>query len=100
MMRAMTTPMFHSRKGGRLDESQIWQIVRKASERAGIDKDVCYHRLRHDHASHALDRGTPIHLVQAALGHPSISTTGKYLHARPTDSCGSYLPVYPKGFPA
>ena len=84
-------PVFLSRKGGHLDESQIWRIVRKAAERAGIDKDVSCHWLRHAHASHALDRGAPIHLVQATLGHASISTTGKYLHARPNDSSGNYL---------
>lgn len=85
--------VFRSRKGGHLDESQIWRIVRKASERAGIDKEVSCHWLRHAHASHALDRGAPIHLVQATLNHSSISTTGKYLHARPNDSSGNYLPL-------
>lgn len=86
-------PVFRSRKGGHLDESQVWRIVRKAAQRAGIEKEVSCHWLRHAHASHALDRGAPIHLVQATLGHASISTTGKYLHARPTESSGSYLPV-------
>lgn len=85
-------PVFRSRKGGHLDESQVWRIVRKASKRAGIEKEVSCHWLRHAHASHALDRGAPIHLVQATLGHSSISTTGKYLHARPSDSSSSYLP--------
>jgi integrase/recombinase XerD len=86
-------PVFRSRKGGHLDESQVWRIVRKASKRAGIEKEVSCHWLRHAHASHALDRGAPIHLVQATLGHSSIATTGRYLHARPTDSSSSYLPV-------
>lgn len=86
-------PVFRSRKGGHLDESQVWRIVRKAAKRAGIEKAVSCHWLRHAHASHALDRGAPIHLVQATLGHSSISTTGRYLHARPTESSGSYLPV-------
>ncbi|MEW4453044.1 tyrosine-type recombinase/integrase [Bremerella sp. JC817] len=85
-------PVFRSRKKGHLDESAIWRIVKKASERAGIDKDVSCHWFRHAHASHALDRGCPIHLVQATLGHSSISTTGRYLHARPTESSGNYLP--------
>jgi integrase/recombinase XerD len=85
-------PVFRSRKGGHLDESQVWRIVRKASEQAGIDKNVSCHWLRHSHASHALDRGAPIHLVQATLGHSSISSTGRYLHARPNDSSGNYLP--------
>lgn len=86
-------PVFKSRKKGHLHESQIWRIVRKASERAEIDKAVSCHWLRHAHASHALDRGAPIHLVQATLGHASVATTGRYLHARPTESSGSYLPL-------
>ena len=85
-------PVFKSRKKGHLDESQVWRIVTKAAERAGIDKNVSCHWFRHAHASHALDRGCPIHLVQATLGHSSVATTGKYLHARPTDSSGNYLP--------
>jgi len=88
-----SAPVFRSRKGGHLDESQVWRLVRRAAERAGIDKDVSCHWLRHAHASHALDRGAPIHLVQATLGHASISTTGRYLHARPTDSSSKYLPL-------
>jgi integrase/recombinase XerD len=84
-------PVFRSRKGGHLDESQVWRIVRKAAKRAGIEKEVSCHWLRHAHASHALDRGAPIHLVQQTLGHSSISTTGRYLHARPTESSSSYL---------
>ena len=90
---AESAPVFRSRKGGHLDESMVWRIVRKAAKRAGIEKAVSCHWLRHAHASHALDRGAPIHLVQATLGHSSISSTGKYLHARPADSSGNYLPV-------
>ena len=85
-------PVFKSRKGGRhLDESMVWRIVRKASVRAGLEEKVSCHWLRHAHASHALDRNAPIHLVQQTLGHASISTTGRYLHARPTDSSANYL---------
>ncbi len=87
-------PVFKSRKkGGHLDESQVWRIVSKAAKRAGLEKAVSCHWLRHAHASHSLDRGAPIHLVQATLGHSSIATTGKYLHARPTDSSANYLPI-------
>lgn len=87
-------PVFKSRKkGGHLDESQVWRIVSKAAKRAALEKAVSCHWLRHAHASHALDRGAPIHLVQATLGHSSIATTGKYLHARPSDSSSNYLPI-------
>lgn len=85
-------PVFRSRKGGHLDESMVWRIVRKAAKRAGIEKAVSCHWMRHAHASHALDRGAPISLVQATLGHSSVATTGRYLHARPTDSSSRYLP--------
>ena len=52
------------------------------------------HWLRHAHATHALEHGhAPIHLVQATLGHASVATTSKYLHARPTDSSARYLGV-------
>ncbi len=74
-----------------LKTRQIVNIVKKAGIRAGIARAISPHWLRHAHASHALDRGAPIHLVQATLGHTSIATTGKYLHARPKESSGGFL---------
>jgi site-specific recombinase XerD len=91
---APSDPVFRSRKGGKaLDESQVHRIVKAAAERAGLSKNVSAHWLRHAHASHSLERGAPIHLVQATLGHASVATTGRYLHARPTDSSARYLGV-------
>jgi site-specific recombinase XerD len=87
-----TDPVFRSRKGGHLDVSQIRRIVYRAASIAGLPQRVSPHWLRHAHASHALDRSAPIHLVQATLGHASVSTTGRYLHARPTESSSYYLP--------
>jgi len=87
------SPVFRSRKGGALSHSQVLRIVRAAARRAGIQAPVSPHWLRHAHASHALERGCPIHLVQATLGHASVATTGRYLHARPTDSSALYLSV-------
>jgi site-specific recombinase XerD len=89
-------PVFRSRKGkhgGRLRPVAVLRIVRKAAARAGIELPVSPHWFRHAHASHALDRGAPIHLVQATLGHASITTTGRYLHARPKDSSSRFLPL-------
>jgi integrase/recombinase XerD len=86
-------PIFASRKGGgQLDVSQVRRIVYAAGKKAGIEAKVSPHWMRHAHASHALDRNAPIHLVQATLGHASVSTTGRYLHARPNDSSSFYLP--------
>lgn len=91
--RPASSPIFRSRKRGHLQPQHIWRIVRKAAIRAGIEKAVSTHWLRHAHASHSLDRGAAISLVQATLGHASVATTGRYLHARPNDSSGNYLPL-------
>jgi integrase/recombinase XerD len=71
---------------------QVHRIVEAAAARAGLGAAVSAHWLRHAHASHALDRGAPISLVQTTLGHASVATTGRYLHARPRDSSARYLP--------
>ena len=86
-------PVFRSRKGGPLSRQQIWRIVRDAARAAGFDKNVSPHWLRHAHASHALDHGAPVHLVQESLGHRSLTTTSKYTHARPDDSSSKYLNI-------
>ncbi len=90
---ASDEPVFRSRKQRALSTAQAWRIVRAAAQRAGVALPVSPHWLRHAHTSHALDRGAPIHLVQATLGHAWVATTGKYLHARPTESGGKYLAV-------
>lgn len=83
-------PVFTTRHG-RLSTTQGWRIVRAAARRAGLASPVSPHWLRHAHASHALERGAPLHVVQATLGHTSIATTGRYLHARPEMSSSTYL---------
>jgi integrase/recombinase XerD len=84
-------PVFRSRSGKPLDRGRVRSIIRKAAERSGVAGSVSPHWLRHAHASHALDHGAPIHLVQATLGHRSVSTTSEYLHARPGDSSARFL---------
>lgn len=86
-------PVFKSRKGGKLSTVQIWRIVKKSAKRASIKKKVSTHWFRHAHASHALDRGAKISLVKETLSHSSITTTGKYIHARPGESSSTYLEV-------
>lgn len=90
---AEDAPVFRSRKRGHLQRAQLLRIVRRAAKRAGIAKNVSPHWLRHGHASHALDRGCPIHIVQQTLGHESLHSTTRYVHARPNDSSSTYLPV-------
>ena len=75
-----TSPWVLSREGGALDPSQVHRIVKAAAARAGLPQTVSAHWHRHAHASHNLDRGAPIHLVQATLGHALVATTERYLH--------------------
>lgn len=94
---ALDDAVFRSRKTtknrGFLQPVAVLRVVRAAAKRAGIDLPVSPHWFRHAHASHALDRGAPIHLVQATLGHASVTTTGRYLHARPQESSSRFLPL-------
>jgi len=87
-------PVFVGRGGGALTAGQAWRIVKAAGARVGVP-GMSPHWLRHACASHALDNGGEhiLSTVQATLGHASLATTGRYLHARPGDSAGMYLPV-------
>lgn len=92
-------PLFRSQKKGPdggprpITARQAERIVKATACRAGLKNasEVSPHWMRHAHASHAMDRGAKIHLVQATLGHSDISTTGRYLHARPDESSALYL---------
>lgn len=77
----------------RMDESSVNRIVKIAAKRAGITGNVSPHWMRHAHATHALERGAPITLVQDTLGHKSMETTAKYTHVRPNASSSQFLGV-------
>ncbi len=88
------TPVFLSRKKGQpVSRVSIWRIVRAAAKRAGIQKEVSPHFMRHSCASHSLDRGAPIHVVQSTLGHSNLATTGRYTHVKPKQSAGQWLAI-------
>ncbi len=74
-----------------LNASQIFRIVRAAAKTAKVSVQPSPHWLRHTCATHSIEAGAPIHVVQKTLGHESISTTGKYLDIRPKESAGDYL---------
>jgi integron integrase len=65
-----------------LDMGNIGRQIKRACERAGIDKRITSHCLRHSFATHSLENGVPIHVIQALMGHTSIETTQSYLHVR------------------
>ncbi len=70
--------VFLNRRGGRLSRQGAWAIVRRYGERAGLADRLSPHVLRHSCATHLLDHGADIRIVQELLGHASISTTQVY----------------------
>lgn len=72
--------LFVSRQGGQLTRAQVFNIVRKAASNANIQKKISPHTLRHCFASHLLANGANLRIIQALLGHESISTTEIYTH--------------------
>lgn len=83
--------MFTTGNGEHMHRTTIWRIIKRALHKTRIEKDVSTHWLRHAHVSHALDKGAPVHLVAATVGHASLTTTTRYAHARPDVSSGDYL---------
>ena len=84
-------PLFRVDRGTVLGAKQAYNILRAAGVAAGIPGSVSPHWFRHCHASHAAAAGAPIHLISAQLGHRSIATTMRYLHAQPETGSGSFL---------
>ncbi len=70
--------MFLNSRGGRLSRQSAWAVLTKAAERAGVTKDVSPHTLRHSFATHLLDGGADVRVVQELLGHASVTTTQVY----------------------
>lgn len=72
--------LFVSRQGRKLCRENVWLLIKHYAKRAGIDKNVYPHTLRHSFATHMLDRGTGLRHVQEMLGHANIATTQIYTH--------------------
>ena len=70
--------LFLNQRGGRLTRQSAWSVITSAAERAGILEQVTPHSMRHSFATHLLDGGADIRVVQEMLGHSSVTTTQIY----------------------
>jgi integrase/recombinase XerD len=70
--------LFLNARGGRLSRQSAWTVLVKAADRAGVTRDVSPHTLRHSFATHLLDGGADVRVVQELLGHASVTTTQVY----------------------
>ncbi|HEY7053530.1 MAG TPA: site-specific tyrosine recombinase XerD [Mycobacterium sp.] len=73
-----TPGIFLNARGGRLSRQSAWQVLQDAAERAGISSAVSPHTLRHSFATHLLEGGADVRVVQELLGHASVTTTQIY----------------------
>lgn len=70
--------LFLNARGGRLSRQSAWTVLVRAADRAGVTRDVSPHTLRHSFATHLLDGGADVRVVQELLGHASVTTTQVY----------------------
>jgi integrase/recombinase XerD len=73
-----TPAVFLNQRGGRLSRQSVWQILTDAAEAAGIPGEISPHTLRHSFATHLLEGGADVRVVQELLGHSSVATTQIY----------------------
>jgi integrase/recombinase XerD len=76
--RVNSPAVFLNARGGRLSRQSAWTVLTRAAKRAGVTADVSPHTLRHSFATHLLDGGADVRVVQELLGHASVTTTQIY----------------------
>jgi integrase/recombinase XerD len=88
--------LFVNPRGGPLSRQSLWLLVRRAASKAGLQRRVFPHMLRHSFASHLLEGGADLRSVQAMLGHADISTTQIYTHLPTSALTRMYRTFHPR----
>jgi len=79
-----TANVFLTRRGTPFAAVTLWLRIKQRVRRAGITRNITPHMLRHSFATHLLDHGADLRVIQELLGHASISTTEVYTHVAPS----------------
>ncbi len=93
-----TPALFLNARGSRLSRQSAWTILRTVAERAGITAEVSPHTLRHCFATHLLDGGADVRVVQELLGHASVTTTQIYTLVTVDHLREVYLTSHPRAY--
>ena len=91
-----TDTIFLNNRGGALTRQAVWQIIKRYCQMAGIRKNVTPHTLRHTFATHLLENGADLRVVQEILGHSDISTTQIYTNLSQQHILQVYAKTHPR----
>ena len=89
--------IFSKTDGRPMTREALWKIVKKSSRIAGIEKDIGPHTLRHTFATHMLENGSDLRVIQELLGHANIDTTQIYTHINRRNLKDIHRRYHPRG---